>query len=248
MSDSNQEKKSPFDDYSFARLYEKRNAQFGYPGTLLDNVMQQLKKFNVTTVADIGAGTGAFSIPLSNTGYTVYAIEPAIGMRKILSDKITKFLGKLIVYPYTLEEMPPIKADACIAMHSLYGIKPLEKALVKMMKIAPLVMIAVRTEQTYTLSDVVRSYFKKERPKHYEQQIITFLKEHSIPYTEYFIHQVHNVHIHDLYQEAYFHCKAMGFDESYVRKIKALLEKHLHKNGTYWFENVHDDAVITIHR
>lgn len=247
MSDSNQEKKSPFDDYSFATLYEKRNAQFGYPGTLLDYVIQQLKKFNVTTVIDVGAGTGAFSIPLSNAGFTVYAIEPAIGMRGILSDKITRSSGNCTVYPHTLEEMPDIKADACIAMHSLYGIKPLEKALTTMMRMANLLIIAVRTEKTYTLSDVIRSYFKKERPKHYLQQIITYLNEHSIHYEEYSIHQVHKVQIHDVYQEAFFHCKAMGFDESYIHKIIAILEKHLHKNGTYWFENVHDDAVITIH-
>jgi len=58
---------------------------------------------------------------------------------------------------------------------------------------------------------------------------------------------VHKVKIHDLQKEALFHCHAMGFDESKVTTILPILEKHLHKNGTYWFENIHDDAIIIIH-
>jgi len=247
MSDSNQEKKSPFDDYSFAVMYEQRNAQFGYPGKLLEYVIDYLKRYPVISVVDVGAGTGAFSIPLACAGFTVYALEPAAGMRSILSDKIKNTSLNLTIYPHTLESITGLKADACIAMHSLYGIKPLEKALSKMMQIAPLVIIAVRTEKTYTLSDVIRSYYKKERSKQHIQHIIAYLGQHSIPFEVNFIHQVHKVKIHDLQKEALFHCHAMGFDESYVATILPILEKHLHKNGTYWFENIHDDAIICIH-
>ena len=247
MSDSNQETKSPFDDYNFAVMYEKRNAQFGYPGKLLDHIMKYLKQYNVTSVADVGAGTGAFSIPLAIAGFTVYAIEPAAGMRSILDDKIKNLSVNVTIYPHTLETIKELKADSCIAMHSLYGIKPLEKALVAMMHIAPLVLIAVRTEKTYTLSDVIRSYFKKERSKHHLQHIIDYLEKHSISHEIHSIHQVHKVLIHDIYQEALFHCYAMGFDESYVSTIMTILEKHLHNNGSYWFENVHDDAIVIIH-
>ncbi|MEJ5361362.1 MAG: methyltransferase domain-containing protein [Spirochaetota bacterium] len=247
MSDSNQEKKSPFDDYSFAVMYEKRNAQLGYPGKILDYVIEYIKQYTVTSVADIGAGTGAFSIPLAIAGYTVYAIEPAFGMRSILYEKIKNLYVNVTIYPNTLETIKSLKADACIAMHSIYGIKPLEKALVNMMHIAPLVMIAVRTEKTYTVSDVIRRYFKKERSKHHLQHINTYLKEHSIPHEIHCIHQVHKVQIHDIYQEALFHCYAMGFDQSHVDTIITILEKHLNKNGSYWFENVHDDAIVIIH-
>lgn len=246
MSECNQEKKSPFDDYSFAVMYEKRNAQFGYPGKLLDYVIEYLKRYTVKSVADVGAGTGAFSIPLATAGFTVYAIEPADGMQNILSEKIKNLSLNLTIYPQPLETITALKADACIAMHSLYGIKPLEKALSVMMHIAPLVLIAVRTEKTYTLSDVIRSYFKKERSKQHMHHIITYLEQHSIPHEINVIHQVHKVQIHDVYQEALFHCHAMGFDESHVAAILSLLEKHLHKNGTYWFENIHDDAIIII--
>ncbi len=247
MSDSNQEKKSPFDDYSFAVMYENRNAQFGYPGLLLDHVIEHLKRYDVTSVADIGAGTGAFSIPLAMAGFTVYAVEPAYGMQSILSDKIKNLSLHLTIYPVPLEKIKGLKSDACIAMHSLYSIKPLKKAIATMNTIAPLVMIAVRTEKTHTLSDVVRSYFKKERPKYYVQQIIEYLNELSIPYERYFIHQSHIVRITDIFQEALFHCHAMGLDKSYVGTIITILEQHLHKNETYWFENVHDDALIIIH-
>lgn len=247
MSDSNQEKKSLFDDYSFAVMYEQRNEQFGYPGKLLDYVVDYLKRYAVTSVVDVGAGTGAFSIPLATAGFTVYAIEPAAGMRSILSGKIQNPSLKLTIYPHALETVTVLNADACIAMHSLYGIKHLEKALSIMMRIAPLVLIAVRTEKTYTLSDVVRSYFKKERSKQHIQLIIAYLKQHSIPHQINFIHQVHKVQINNLHREALFHCQAMGFDESYVATILPILEKHLYKNGTYWFENIHDDAIISIH-
>jgi len=247
MSDSNQEKKSPFDDYSFAVMYEKRNSQLGYPGKLLDHVIECLNQYTVTSVADVGAGTGAFSIPLAIAGYTVYAIEPAIGMSSILYDKIKNLSVNVTIYPHQLETIKSLKADACIAMHSIYGIKPLEKALVTMMHIAPLVMIAVRTEKTYTLSDVIRSYFKKERSKHHLQRIIAYLREHSISHEIHYIHQIHNVQIHDISQEALFHCYAMGFGEGHVTTLMTILEKHLHKNGSYWFENVHDDAIVIIH-
>ncbi len=247
MSDSNQEKKSPFDDYSFAVMYERRNDQFGYPGKILDHVIKYLKQYNVTSITDIGAGTGAFSIPLAIVGYTVYAVEPSFGMQSILYEKIKNLYVKVTIYPQPLETIKSLKADACIAMHSIYGIKPLEKALVAMMHIAPLVIIAVRTEKTYTVSDVIRSYFKKERSKHHLQHIIAYLNEHSISHEIHYIHQVHKVQIHDIYQEALFHCYAMGFDESHADTIMTILKKHLYKNGSYWFENVHDDAIVIIH-
>lgn len=65
-----------------AQAYDK--ARPGYPQAAMQYIASLMPRD--ATVADIGAGTGKFTIPLVRLGYTVYAVEPDADMRGVLTD------------------------------------------------------------------------------------------------------------------------------------------------------------------
>ena len=65
-----------------AQGYDK--ARPGYPQAAMQYIASLMPRD--ATVADIGAGTGKFTIPLAQLGYTVYAVEPDADMRGVLTD------------------------------------------------------------------------------------------------------------------------------------------------------------------
>ena len=75
-------------------------------------------------VLDIGAGTGALSIPLSSLGCNVRALEPFEGMRDILNNKIKSLnIRNIHVYSESWDKMPVHSVqglDLVIACNSLH--------------------------------------------------------------------------------------------------------------------------------
>lgn len=65
-----------------AQAYDK--ARPGYPQEAMRYIASLMPRDAV--VADIGAGTGKFTVPLARLGCTVYAVEPDADMRGVLID------------------------------------------------------------------------------------------------------------------------------------------------------------------
>lgn len=65
-----------------AKAYDK--ARPGYPQEAIQYIASLMPRD--AAVADIGAGTGKFTIPLAQLGYAVYAVEPDADMRGVLTD------------------------------------------------------------------------------------------------------------------------------------------------------------------
>ena len=75
-----------FNEKKSAEEYQRRLSDEGYPGNLLEIVMDEVK--GADSIIDLGAGTGFYSIPLAKKGYRVAAVEPSYEMMKILKGKI----------------------------------------------------------------------------------------------------------------------------------------------------------------
>lgn len=70
-----------------AEAYAK--ARPGYPDAAYDYIASLLPPSPV--VADVGAGTGKFTLPMARRGWTVYAVEPNDEMRAYLAGQLTEY-------------------------------------------------------------------------------------------------------------------------------------------------------------
>lgn len=59
-----------------------------YPGVLLNEILRRTDNLATKTWLDLGAGTGAFSIPLAKKSKSVYCIDSSFNMLLNLSDKL----------------------------------------------------------------------------------------------------------------------------------------------------------------
>ena len=122
-----------FDDRDFASFYEMQLLSNGYPGILLDRVSSLLDE--KSTLIDIGAGTGAFTVPLSRKIKEVTAVEPSSAMSYFLRKKINKN-GNINLISKRWEDIGEneIKAhDIILAVNSLYCVMDIKNALQKML-------------------------------------------------------------------------------------------------------------------
>ncbi len=76
--------------------YDKLMSYSGYPGEIFNRVSFFL--FPDDIVLDIGAGTGAFAIPLSNIVKKVIALDPSSHQLKILKEKAKNNNSNNIIY------------------------------------------------------------------------------------------------------------------------------------------------------
>lgn len=66
-----------WDRQEFSNRYEQYNRIVGYPGAILDRMLSLLD--TNSTVLDIGAGSGAYAIPLAKVARKVTVVEPSRG-------------------------------------------------------------------------------------------------------------------------------------------------------------------------
>jgi SAM-dependent methyltransferase len=132
-----------YDEY-FAREYEKRLKSEGYPGNLLGAVLEELE--GISSVIDVGAGTGFFAVPLAAKGFHVEAVEPSGAMIGILRNKIDAESGGFIsLRNERWEDWDGARADALICVHALYPMKGPMEALRKMKRSAGKSVVIVRS-------------------------------------------------------------------------------------------------------
>lgn len=66
-----------WDNYKFGDEYEEYRRLAGYPGIIVDRMLRFVN--SDSSVLDIGAGAGAYTIPLAKEARTVTVVEPSKG-------------------------------------------------------------------------------------------------------------------------------------------------------------------------
>ncbi len=90
------------------------------PDQLLDFILSRIE--NNTTIIDIGAGTGRWTIPLAKIAKTVTAIEPSNAMQDILHKEIiTAKLNNIQIIQSSWEDAIVIPHDVTVCAHAMYS-------------------------------------------------------------------------------------------------------------------------------
>jgi 16S rRNA A1518/A1519 N6-dimethyltransferase RsmA/KsgA/DIM1 with predicted DNA glycosylase/AP lyase activity len=76
-----------------AEVYAK--ARPGYPTAAIDYILSLLPEN--PTIADVGAGTGKFSVLLAERGVSLFAVEPNDGMRTILIQVLLSYQNAIVL-------------------------------------------------------------------------------------------------------------------------------------------------------
>ncbi len=125
-----------FSSKDFASWYDLQLKYSNYPGILLKKIQNRLDIRS--TLLDIGAGTGAFAVPIAKTVRRVTAIEPSLAMSSIMAKKMNGLKNMHIINQWwediSINDLG--MHDTVIAANSLYRIKDIIPALKKMISLA----------------------------------------------------------------------------------------------------------------
>jgi len=138
---------------NFVEWYDLQLEHNGYPGILLDKVRYRLD--DSSTVLDVGAGTGAFAIPIAREVKKVTVVEPS---RKMLMRLCSKMDGltNIDVVAKCWEDVSIDEIgmhDTVIAVNSLYRITDIMTALKKMLSVAE--------KNLYIIMECRSNFYKK---------------------------------------------------------------------------------------
>ncbi|MBD2299631.1 class I SAM-dependent methyltransferase [Nostoc sp. FACHB-190] len=99
---------------------------------IVNAIINLLNLPNGSVIADIGAGTGGYSVALANQGLFVYAVEPSIVMRQqaVVHPQVEWFTG----YAENLA-LPDKSVDGVISILAIHHFSHLEKSFQEMQRI-----------------------------------------------------------------------------------------------------------------
>ncbi|MCK4270619.1 MAG: class I SAM-dependent methyltransferase [Methanogenium sp.] len=100
--------------------YDKLMEMSGYPGETAECLCKMIKKGS--TVLDIGCGTGAFTLPLSEVAKTVFAVDPSLCHLSVLEKKAEKLgIRNIHTINATCRDLPAFfdeKVDYAVSAYS----------------------------------------------------------------------------------------------------------------------------------
>jgi len=235
-----------FNEKTFALDYDRRLSSEGYPGLLLDAVTAE---FNAgSSIADVGAGSGLFALPLSELGFHVTAIEPSVEMIRIMESKMTQSSrGSLKIIRSAWEDFRCGSYDGLICMHSIYPMRDPSSAIQKMAGCSVKSIVAVRSDDSgHSLSDAVREKLGIPRPAvKFNAMVTNILEKNGIPFTIKKIRTERYTRFRDPSSESDYFSRHIGLDQNRKNEITGvLLEKAELIGGEYFIKSTYDDDFI----
>lgn len=125
----------------FDKMVDERWAK---PDSSRDFLIKKLKDNPGSTLLDIGAGTGKWSLLVSPFAKRVTALEPSLAMQDVLKEKIQKDqITNLDIVTATWPEDDVAPHDYILASHSMYGVGDFKSFVNKMNRTAQKACILV---------------------------------------------------------------------------------------------------------
>lgn len=235
-----------FNEDSFTHQYEKRLSREGYPGNLLNIVLDEVEGYE--TIIDVGAGTGFFSIPLARNGHNVIAIEPSHKMAKLFKDKMDKEISSLIrMYITDWETWQGERADGLVCIHSIYGMSDLKISIEKMAYHSDKKVLIIKADSgTISLSEIISQKLKKKRyTSDFSNRIQSVLHKIGLDYSLMEIEQRRESTFTRLDKEAEYYCYHLGLDSENLDIVKSLIEENSERiNDKYIFRGLYRDILF----
>ncbi len=231
-----------FNQTVYAEFYHKQMVEAGYPGKLLPFILGEIK--DSSTVLDIGSGTGFFSIPLAQSGHRITAVEPSTEMINIMKKNINpEILSRISIYPTVWEEWRGDYHDAAIAIHSLYPMTDIKKAVALINKSAEKKIIIVRDASGMkTLSGIVREKLGIVSNRDLNVEVADILNNSGIKWKVEKINEHRKQLISDAWHEADSILYQLKVDESCRSEIYKIVNSEItHIDGSGFFEAIYSD-------
>ncbi|MCP4134184.1 MAG: methyltransferase domain-containing protein [bacterium] len=238
-----------FHEKKFAEEYERRLTSEGYPGILLEAVEKELE--GVKSLIDVGAGSGFFTVPLARKGYRVIAIEPSNEMAGILENKLKKetaeTASRVEIHREEWGSWQGPKEDALLCIHSIYPMRQIEEAVLKMLDYAEKRIFLVKREIAQeTLSERIREHFsKKKNAFNFSEFIREILQKKGVKFDIKNLRQDREHIFYDLQKETDFFCYYLKLENAHSAAVKKFLEEVTDKREDYYtFTSVYNDQMI----
>ncbi len=233
-----------FENEDFARDYDQRLSEEGYPGNIFNIINSELR--GCKTVVDIGAGTGFFSIPLCVSGYDVFAVEPSQAMAKILVNKCKMKKLNIDLTVNDWDSWSGQKMDAAISIHSVYGFSDLRKSILKMTECASKRIILVKTDKSQTFTKAVRKGLAKtEKHRNISTVITEILDDNDFIYSLREMSQQRDYLCKSLFSEAEWFQNHYELGDFTLDDIKKVIEAvTVFQHGRRIYKSVYVDHLI----
>ncbi len=227
-------------------IWEAYEAHTEYPGALLDAVLQEID--SNSSVLDIGAGTGAFTIPLARRAKSVTAVEPSSAQRdRLLRAVQAADLSNVSIVPkpwekVTLEEAG--RPDVVVAGYCLF-MEKIRDALWKMMRSGRKRVFLIHLAG-HDLQPLIREIRGSQATVPDYRLLLDVLKEMGLHAETTVFDRLFSLPIGlqlDMLRSA------QGFTNPEVNAIKDLLHQHgqtQERNGSIWIDRHYRDALISI--
>ncbi len=140
-------KKDTEDDFwkTKAKKFDKMvDERWAKPDSSRDFLVQKLKNNPGSTLLDVGAGTGKWSVFAAPFAERVTAFEPSFAMQDVLKEKIkTEQISNIDIVTGTWPDDEIEPHDYVLASHSMYGVEDFKGFVDKMRKVAKKACIMV---------------------------------------------------------------------------------------------------------
>lgn len=215
-----------FNDPEYAEFYNRRQIDSGYPGRLLETVLENLS--GSSTVLDIGSGTGFFAIPLAEKGISVTAVEPSKDMTRRMKEQCPEQAKEFItIANLNWEEWSGAVHDSAICVHSLYPMANPMAALEKMLQFSRKRIVIIRDSAGMkTLSGIVREKLNINNNRDLNSLVENLLINRDLPYSAVSIKETREYIIKDPAIETESLLYQLRLGKDYFHSVLSIVKDH----------------------